>query len=419
MDLNQEFTQALLEQLRRDLRRFAPGRMVEVERMIGRSPQYLRKADARHLKLVDYFAAGEELGFLPGEWFGRAYPTGSIPRMPFVLKRLQNNHEGRKGSRLVNLVPFLDWAGDISIQAEGSIPRLSSLQPAKDALSYLDDWLELHASLPAFMASSECTNMIAMLSGLLVEASASEEAPLRELFALLGSGFWLEHELEDWELRSRLYETCGHLFKVEKNNLEGAWSFHEAARAALLISRFERARRLHLHATEMILEEPMEPVQRLLTLMEQDRRRSELPKGAIDHALGAKRAFATARRRKDLSVDRWIRFLNTLSIPPTTYVLGLKACDIDTDSTIHGLESLVQGLGRKTTGMEFPWMSDLIDWARHTEYEPELSETLTDLSSTIGLADWSVAFPQLVDRARLISETRPTVLAVNSSCLLR
>ena len=394
MDPGLDFAQALLDQLRRDLKRFAPGRLGELARTLGRNPGYLWQLKAQRLKLHDAFAIMRFIGFTPAEYLARW--DGIHERIPKTIPGFFRRHRLKTSDHvtLTHLAGFLDWAYGLVVDVSAperllDLPvRIDSLgidAEPDEALSYADFLFSMLVKhRPETLHPTSAAGLIHTLLSL-TDSLPRDRGHQRAAANLVDLGFHLEGFLDDLELRHQLYLAGACVSDRLGYPYDGMWCARQASYLALLIPDFELAQRCRqmmasiAESHDLSGREWLDPrgdrlaqlisvqaagrqdQQNVLAALISDRDTSPMEARELDRRLGGQRAFVDARgRRGVMKVSRWKMLVDILKVTP------LSA--LDRASALNPIPprigSLFQGL--KVEGEHRPlcgFQRDLLRWS--------------------------------------------------------
>ena len=327
MDPSQEFAQAVLDQLRRDLKRFDEGRLSELSSKIGRPSvmRYLREVKAENLRMADTLALIRGLGFSPTEYFRMV--SKNPERVPMNAAGFLARHSPKKktprafrflvdwlawarGLKVIDGIDEVLWDLEVVMESVGFRPPLDPEHILSCGKDFLDWCVQSQTpaipprSLPGFI------NSIVKLA----DALPSDEENARIVAQLVDLGFFFESRLDDLRIRSVLYLAAAKACDGLDSPKESDWCARQALRLAYLVpdmTLISRGRRW------VCTERPsVEESRAVVETLKWDRKLSNASTIELDRALGGRQSYTDLMSgRKPLTVKRW-DVLERMLAPP-------------------------------------------------------------------------------------------------------
>lgn len=329
MDPSQEFSQAVLDHLRRDLKRFGRERRQDVFREVPRSDprKYFREVKAENLQLADAFGLMRGLGFTPAEYLAQLQGSSS-PIPPNVSGLMRRHPLGTAGSDLSSaLVELLPWARGLAISEDAEDVDLD-LEHRFRSLGLRPPFGErriLRFARHLFEACSD-QRLTELPPGsvpglirsilLLVRSLPPERSSLGTMAQLIDIGFHFERFVDDLALRGELFVSAAKVAEGLECLPDALWCSWQAMRLAALAAEpvlLGESRELNAHLLQQV--QPADDPARIGTVMRTDRRFVYLSSQKLDLLAGGTRAFTNATSgRRPLTVSKWVKldaFLST------------------------------------------------------------------------------------------------------------
>ena len=364
MDPSQEFAQAVLDQLRRDVKRFARGRAAELDRVLGRSPQYFRRATVRSLKLHETFAAIRFLGYSPLEYVARICEVRNLTvpdAVGYFKRRAPASDDGVKLRGLEEFSLWIDsvWVDDSAkarcVDAEAILVALG-LHPDPVEILETAKWLFAVFSRQRPEPIHPQTALTLGLSIARIGEVLTNLDHLKSACLVLDVGFRLDQNLENMALRSRLFQVGAELSLRLGFEADATWCLREASEAALWAAQADTAARLYRSylegASQGLSADTAGPLdigrldaKQSLAVSLGDRR--HFGAARLDKKLGAGRAFSKAQRNLvPMSLERWFRLVQVLGESPYRHLRRSAVTADLTASTTRLLPGLASHLAQ-------------------------------------------------------------------------
>lgn len=348
MDPSLEFAQAVLDQLRHDLKRFGTERRQDIFRWVPRSDprKYFREVKAENLRLTDAFGLMRGLGFTPAEYLANL--QGSCTSIPPNASGFMRRHPlGTAGTSDLSpiLVELLPWARGLAISEDpdedddlkvdldlGHRLRSLGLPPPfgeRLILRYTRYLFEICSDQrPTELPIGSIPGLIQSIL-LLVRSLAPERCNLGAMAQLIDIGFHFERFINDLALRGELFLSAAKVSGDLECLPDALWCSWQAMRLAVLAAEPEllgESREMTARLLKQV--PPADDQARICKAMRIDRRFIYLSSQKLDLLAGGTRAFTNLTSgRRPLKISKWVKLDAFLSPPLTSCLIRAAATD--------------------------------------------------------------------------------------------
>lgn len=392
MEPSQEFAQALLDQLRRDLKRFAPGQISRLNRILGRSPRYFQRLTADRLKLQDALVAIRFLRFEPLEFVERV--VGQSRDIPsglagYFTKRRPStvDQSGLAG----NLEQLKSWISDVLVDTSAPVYDLNvrGILHQLGLRAHSEDTIDAGRALLSICerhrpqclhpqtAASFCSSLHQLAKALMDEGhlGASCEA--------LDAAFRLEQSLRNPALRKDLFASSAALSRKLGYLMESPWLLREAAELSLwspeadfqeAVDLYRSSLEARVHENSLSSIPPREKGARsainTLKALEMDRRAFGIEQ--LDARLGAVRAYSVAVRNvAPITVRRWHQLLTLLGQHPASVLRKIHSPEYAANRPMGGFFQSLLHRNIEAEPTLFEFQKSILSWAHRVDISDE------------------------------------------------
>ncbi len=420
-----EFSQAFLDQLRRDLKSLAPGRLEDFDIALGRRPGFFRQLKAHRLKMKDAFAAIRFMDFSPREYFTRHQASAiSVPApVPGFLGRYRALPTDR--IKLGGLAPLTAWGFTVRLSEKAPVRMVDLSQRLKSlGVEVGPDEIYKYATLifglilkekPETIDPETAEGLVRSLL-LLAEIFPKDRPHQRAAAQLLDLGFHLEKMLDLLDLRHRLFAAAAEVCSQLGHLYDGIWCARQASHCAIFIPDVQQAlvyrelmTRIALGAKRSntattasgnLLGQAQQDQEDVLATILANRETSSIPAAELDRRLGGQRAFANALgHRGSMPIWRWKALVDLLDISPFENLDRAAAWAATPPPVGRLFENLKLALKGKHIP-KFTFQKKLLGWCQDvcvSDSEEPLTMDLSVFSGTEVESQFQVAARALAD----------------------
>ena len=394
MDPSQEFAQALLDQLRRDLKRFARERRDSLFEHVARPDprRYFREVDAGNLQVADALGLMRGLGFTPLEYLsrlqGRSRP---VPLNPsgFMARHAVAPELDSDLSRLLGLLPWArelavtEGAEEVELDLESRLRSLGLCPPfGRRRIVRFIFYLFMTCSDQRLteLAPEAVPGLIRSVL-LLLQALPMDEANLGAMAQVIDVGFHFERFVDDLALRGELFVVAAQVSAALGFAHDASWCSRQAMRLAALAADWELLERARTLVARLGCEAPVGDLEGLCRTLRTERRFVHLAAPKLDLLAGGARAFTNATSgRRPMTVSRWLK----LDVFLSTHVSCLERSTAGTVAPMPRVSGIFPCL--KLDPDHRPACPMLVKWVKAVSVR-EASSTLNSIPGCLREAD--------------------------------
>ena len=440
MDPSLEFAQAVLDQLRRGLKRFAPGRVGKTAEALGRSRNHFQRWSADSIRLDEAAAVARASDFKLVERFRLL--TIPTPRIPEGAAGFFSRHgllaTDNEQCGFIHLQSFLEWGFQVRLQPSDDPlyldlkARLGSFgvsDPSPDLVrSYAEILFQCLASEgPSTLSYRSARELIETLL-LVVQKLPEKRCAFRGASQMIALSFYWESFLGDLDIRKRLFRAGAHVSRRLGFPSDTLWSFRQALYAAGLTADIKEVESIRSEARDVIDSDFVELSKRLgtgstslagldlksigrteqqllLRVLESDRFTSPIGAAELDRRLGGLRAFPNALSgRRPMTVKRWYSLVETLDLP-LEHLMDRAAA---MDPLPPPVGNLFQALKiSKPHRVLHPFQKDLLAWSAKVDVSNDAPRLEIDRDACSKAQEGEASYRSVLQTLKTIQESSP------------